>query len=350
MQRTTDDWSTYQDAAAPDVQMEDHRANPELSSQPHAPDMHAAVANVSTDAYLPDHTTNTSLHEALQIVTPASHDILYGGTQGSQHAVFLPCRYPGCFAVFQSQPMLQEHSKVHFPTPRSMPILGGSDCSSTMFHDPPNYDIALNTVRSSVPFIGNGPCLQAVYGYPETYPTMTTPGAFTTAPLMPTSYPYGSTLNDLPSAPLIGASESTQASDGYPPIYPIMATPGAPSMPTSYAYGNNTAISIGGNAMGIGYPFPATTPEASTSASTPTANKIPPGRFPCSFHGCTTTCARLTDLERHMMIHKPGPKQFNCPNAGCPRKGVNGFDRKDKRDLHQKTCGGGRARRAASHV
>ena len=248
--------------------------------------------------------------------------------------------------------MLQIHSMVHPPTPGSMPIhvpLGGPDGSSTMFHDSSNYDMPLNTIPSSGRLIGNGSYPQANYGYAPTYPTMATPGALTTAPLVPTSYPYGSTWNGLPPAPLIGDSSYTQASPGYSQSYPAMATPGAPSMPTSYAYGNNASTNTG-NATGIGSPIPETTPEASISASTPNATRPPSGRFPCSFHGCTTTCARPSDLDRHMKKHEQGPKPFDCLNAGCPRKGVDGFHRKDKRDSHQKTCGAGRARRGGSHV
>ncbi|KAI4166609.1 MAG: hypothetical protein LQ343_007904 [Gyalolechia ehrenbergii] len=58
------------------------------------------------------------------------------------------------------------------------------------------------------------------------------------------------------------------------------------------------------------------------------------GRFACAV--CGKTCARRRDLRRHELKHKPGTKVFDCPKPDCVRKGLQGFDRKDKMISHMK--------------
>lgn len=67
---------------------------------------------------------------------------------------------------------------------------------------------------------------------------------------------------------------------------------------------------------------------------------LPDGHFACSHPGCITICARPGDLRRHLLKHVNGPKAFECPKAGCPRKGTKGFNRKDKMMDHAKVCQG----------
>ena len=59
-------------------------------------------------------------------------------------------------------------------------------------------------------------------------------------------------------------------------------------------------------------------------------------RFFCSEPGCSTSCSRKGDLERHCNTkHRiPGIKsEFRCQVEGCDRS-KNPFNRKDKRDEH----------------
>jgi hypothetical protein len=72
----------------------------------------------------------------------------------------------------------------------------------------------------------------------------------------------------------------------------------------------------------------------------PDINSIPPGRQPakilkCGFHGCTSTTLfdRKYELARYMMKHQASA--FPCLINGCPRKGQNGFYRKDKLMEHE---------------
>ncbi|KAL9004299.1 MAG: hypothetical protein Q9188_002880 [Gyalolechia gomerana] len=63
------------------------------------------------------------------------------------------------------------------------------------------------------------------------------------------------------------------------------------------------------------------------------------GRFACAV--CGKTCTRRGDLRRHELKHMPGTKVFDCPKPDCVRKGLQGFDRKDKMISHMKVCQGG---------
>ncbi|KAL8837354.1 MAG: hypothetical protein Q9176_005772 [Flavoplaca citrina] len=113
--------------------------------------------------------------------------------------------------------------------------------------------------------------------------------------------------------------------------YPSMATPGASTitdyLPTSPAYDGNTTTPDP--------PFTPATPIPSTSPSTPSG---PGSRYACSHPGCSTTFARIGDLRRHAKKHVGGPKPHDCPAPGCPRKGVNGFERSDKMRAHYGVC------------
>lgn len=75
-------------------------------------------------------------------------------------------------------------------------------------------------------------------------------------------------------------------------------------------------------------PYPTT----SNTLRPPQPPTIDPftNKFHCQFPSCHKTFARPGDLERHTRIHQAGPKEFDCPDAACERKGVNGFTRKDK--------------------
>ena len=59
-------------------------------------------------------------------------------------------------------------------------------------------------------------------------------------------------------------------------------------------------------------------------------SNLPSRRYHCQHPGCNQTVTRHSDLNRHMRIHQAGAKGFDCPDAGCNRKGVKGFPRKDK--------------------
>ncbi|KAL8863352.1 MAG: hypothetical protein Q9178_000032 [Gyalolechia marmorata] len=114
----------------------------------------------------------------------APHDNLYGGTQSSQHALFVACAYAGCFAVFQSQVMLQEHSKVHLPALESMRI--DPPFAQTIFNDaskrdftpislPSDSSIGLSQYRTTTPQYSNIPywpdqVAQIVPEFPPAHP------------------------------------------------------------------------------------------------------------------------------------------------------------------------------------
>ena len=59
-------------------------------------------------------------------------------------------------------------------------------------------------------------------------------------------------------------------------------------------------------------------------------NHMAARRYHCQHPGCNKSVTRHCDLNRHMRTHRAGVKEFDCPDAGCNRKGVNGFPRKDK--------------------
>ncbi|KAL9014437.1 MAG: hypothetical protein Q9173_000919 [Seirophora scorigena] len=76
----------------------------------------------------------------------------------------------------------------------------------------------------------------------------------------------------------------------------------------SYSGRDNTPLNVD-NTTASGSPFPTTSLKPSTLASTSSGTG---GRFPYSFSGCTTTCARPADLRRQMLKHTSRPKQFDC--------------------------------------
>ncbi|MCJ1260638.1 hypothetical protein MMC22_000500 [Lobaria immixta] len=59
-------------------------------------------------------------------------------------------------------------------------------------------------------------------------------------------------------------------------------------------------------------------------------------RLLCLHEGCFKDFGRLFELERHWKTHQF--PEFECPFAGCRRKGAEGFSRKDNRDKHMKNC------------
>ena len=199
------------------------------------------------------------------------------------------CEYKGCFAIFPTQWQLDQHSEVHpatpMPVPTHLPTIGfnGSIAMST---DQSNHPIAMNGLPSAPYVSGHNSYSQAVQD-PWSYPAMATPGAPTTATFMHRPHTY----------------------DGTSPQYLGNPNPG-------------------------GLPLPPTSLAPSTTPSTPSGAE---NRYACSFPGCTTSCARLGDLRRHAKKHAPGPK-LDCPTPGCPRKGVNGFDRGDKMRSHHAVC------------
>lgn len=61
-----------------------------------------------------------------------------------------------------------------------------------------------------------------------------------------------------------------------------------------------------------------------------TAEPTPSARYICLVPNCDKSYSRARDLERHIVTHNTGPKDFDCPVAKCPRKGANGFWRSNK--------------------
>ena len=62
----------------------------------------------------------------------------------------------------------------------------------------------------------------------------------------------------------------------------------------------------------------------------------PPPRFICLMPGCSTTCSRANDLDRHYKAQhqSPGLKpEFKCQVEGCNRREIP-FNRKDKLREH----------------
>ena len=63
-----------------------------------------------------------------------------------------------------------------------------------------------------------------------------------------------------------------------------------------------------------------------------------PPRFICLMPGCSTSCSRANDLDRHYKAqhHSPGLKpEFNCQVEGCNRREIP-FNRKDKLHEHMR--------------
>lgn len=199
------------------------------------------------------------------------------------------CGYRGCFAIFPAQWQLDQHSEVHLTTPLHVSThLFNYDVNGSMdmFIDQSNHNVAMNGLLSAPP-VGNNSYGQTVHD-PWSYPTMATPGAATTAGFMPTPHAYNGT--------------------------------------------NSQDI---GNTNAGGLPLPPISLGPSSTASTPSGTET---RYRCSFPACTTTCARPSDLRRHTQMHAAGPKRHDCPTPGCPRKGLNGFDRSDKMRSHHSVC------------
>ena len=70
------------------------------------------------------------------------------------------------------------------------------------------------------------------------------------------------------------------------------------------------------------------------------AHNVPSRRVRCPHPGCSTSVSRPGDLARHMRIHQAGPRGFNCPAPRCRRKGLHGFERKDKMQDHYRNMHG----------
>ncbi|KAL8801411.1 MAG: hypothetical protein Q9182_004475 [Xanthomendoza sp. 2 TL-2023] len=259
MQRIDNDSSTYRKAAAASLRMENGWTNAELSSQPHAPDMHAGAGGA------PNPVTHTFGHHPENSQT-------FKYTASNQGLIF-SCSFPGCYADFFYQDLLHEHAKVH---------------SNALWYR-----------------FTNSPTSSG-YGIPQ--------------------YGMASSHDDSPNAP---------GFHGDLPSYPSNPSMSAPTatvlpvlMPESDAY-----MGVGNTAAG-GSPYPTASLKTNTLPSTPTGTTKT--RYPCSFPGCNTTCARQADLRRHLLKH--GPRQWDCPAPGCSRKGANGFARKDKLVDHYKLC------------
>lgn len=238
-----------------------------------------------TNAFLPNHATNKVHYGESHSITHGFDHPSYGGPQSYHPAADVMCGYRGCFAIFPTQWHLDQHSEVHLTTP--LPVsthLSNYDVngSRAMFTDQGNHDVAMNSPLSAPPVDYNS-YRQAVHD-PWSYPTMATPGAAITAGFMPTPHAY-----------------------------------------------NGTNPQDMGNTIAGGLPLPPTSLAPSMPSGTET-------RYACSFPGCNITCARPGDLRRHTQMHAAGPKRHNCPTPGCPRKGLNGFDRSDKMRSHHSVC------------
>lgn len=243
------------------------------------------------NAFLPIHSSTTLGYGGLHALAHDLDQPSYGPTQSYPQAADSICRYPGCFATFPTLWQLVQHSDVHLVTPLpgsiSMSDIGIHG-SMAMSDGPFNHDVVSNSML----------------------------------PPLPVSYaPYTPVVHD-------GLGSS-----------PSMATPGATTMtnflPTSPAYDGNTAQDISNTTTAASLPLPPPASVPSTSPSTPTG---PESRYACSHPGCSTSCGRPGDLRRHAKKHVGGPKPHDCPAPGCPRKGVNGFERSDKMRSHYSVC------------
>ena len=243
----------------------------------------------TSEASPPNRAFNIFHHGEPHSVTHGFDHPSYGGLQAYHPATDLMCRYPGCFAIFPTQWQLDQHSEVHLatplPVPTYLPTIGF------------NGSIAVSTDQSN----------------------------------------HHTAMNGLPSAPHVSGHNSYGQAVQDPWSYPAMATPGAPTNATfmhrPYTYDGTSPQDLGNPSRG-GLPLPPTSQAPSTTPSTPSGTE---NRYACSFPGCTTSCARPGDLRRHAKKHAPGPK-LDCPTHGCPRKGVNGFDRGDKMRSHHAVC------------
>ena len=78
---------------------------------------------------------------------------------------------------------------------------------------------------------------------------------------------------------------------------------------------------------GVSIPVTTAFPQA------PIANS---GDFACTHLGCDKKFTRRPDMLRHAKVHDPNTQRFDCPFAGCLRKGPRGFPRRDKLVAHEK--------------
>ena len=74
----------------------------------------------------------------------------------------------------------------------------------------------------------------------------------------------------------------------------------------------------------------------SAYASLPQVTVINTGDFTCTHPSCDKKFTRRPNMLRHAKVHDPNAQRFDCPFAGCPRKGRHGFPRSDKLLAHQR--------------
>ncbi|KAL8720569.1 MAG: hypothetical protein Q9225_002588 [Loekoesia sp. 1 TL-2023] len=353
MQNARYDSPHYQGAAANGIWTGNHRTRPELNLQPHARNMHggaggagktrngpqpqnepqaagafpqAAAARFefsddrlttttfASSDYFTDATNNNdpyhqpvsgsvdnALHHPFQV--GAHFGSPYEGATQLSHSTRFNCDYPGCYAKFDNQWVLNEHSKVHtnnsIPQDGAFVSHGGIDNPLAMFPEGP-----VNTNN------------QTTYGQPVSYGGIDNVlGTFSGVPVNP----YGQTMYGQPAP----ASAANMVDTVPQPAFTLRSV--LPHDNVSF----ETAGAVTSKTLVPESPY-------GTSASI----QPPTGGFRCSYPGCNTTCARHGDLHRHGLIHALGTKAFECPKPGCPRKGTNGFQRKDKMLSHVKVCQG----------
>ena len=97
------------------------------------------------------------------------------------------------------------------------------------------------------------------------------------------------------------------------------STSAHPALPQDYVPDQDSALSF------LAQPFVSNNPGSDR-----------PPRFICLMPGCSTSCSRANDLDRHYKAqhHSPGLKpEFNCQVEGCNRREMP-FNRKDKLREH----------------
>ncbi|KAL8900737.1 MAG: hypothetical protein Q9207_005551 [Kuettlingeria erythrocarpa] len=208
------------------------------------------------------------------------------------------CPYPRCFGGFYSQQLLDEHFKIHTNHAESMGLFG--------VHANRQGMVAVGGVHvnhQEAMYVNNIGYNNPISGLPATQyqnPGFSTPGAY----------------SHFAQTPLVGNLD-----------YTVTATPASPPRPAPQA--NQTSYATVG-AVGEGAPRQPIPPSSSASASSPG------GRHLCL--ECNKTFSRNGELKRHALKHKPGPRRWECETPGCHRKGLEGFDRKDKMRDHSKVC------------
>lgn len=153
--------------------------------------------------------------------------------------------------------------------------------------------VAVNTLGYNIPIIG-----LPVFQYQNL--ELSTPGAYGHFPQTPGGSTFDNTLTIVPGSPPRLAPQANQ---------------------TPY-----TAV----GAVGEG-----ASRQAVASSSSPSASSLG-GRYLCL--ECNKTYSRAGELRRHAKKHQPGPRDWECQTPGCHRKGLKGFDRKDKMRDHFKVC------------